>query len=96
VAESQDTKQKSEPFTVTNKFDRQNAPSAKNLQQVFETAVCEIHQLETSAQRVRYRTPIVQRVQVAPVSRADAEKRAVSDAARALSQLWKVSASHAR
>jgi hypothetical protein len=81
---------------VTNKFDMQNAPSAKNLQQVFETAVHEIHQLEASAQRLRYRTPIVQRVQAAPVTRADVEKRAVSDAARALSQLWKVSASHAR
>lgn len=81
---------------MTNKFDLQNAPSAKNLQQVFESAVCEIHQLETSAQRLRYGRPIVQRVQAAPVSRADVEKRAVSDAARALSQLWKVSASHAR
>ena len=81
---------------MTNRPHIQNAPSEKNLQQVFETAVCEIHQLEANAKRVPYRTPIVQRVQAAPVSRADLEKRAVSDAARALSQLWKVSASHAR
>jgi hypothetical protein len=81
---------------VINKLDLQNAPSPKNLQQVFESAVCEIHQVEASAQRVRYKTPIVQRVSAAPVSRADVERRAVSDAARALSQLWKVSATHAR
>ncbi len=90
-----DTHIKSEPFTVTNKFELQNAPSEKNLQQVFESAVCEIHQVEPTSQRVRYTTPIVQRVPSATTSRADTEKRAVSDAARALARLWKVSANHA-
>jgi hypothetical protein len=81
---------------VINKLDSTDAPSAKTLQQVFETAVCEIHQAEAAGQRVRHRTPIVQRFPAAAISQADAEQRAVSDAARALAQLWKVSAHHAR
>jgi hypothetical protein len=63
---------------------------------MFETAVCEIHRVEAAAQGIRYRTPIVQRAAGTTVSRADTEKRAVSDAARALAQLWQVSPHHAR
>jgi hypothetical protein len=82
---------------VINKFDAQNAPSAQDLQQMFETAVCEIHQVERAAQTLRHRTPIVQRIPpTAATSRVNAEKRAVSDAASALARLWKVSAHHAR
>jgi hypothetical protein len=82
---------------VINKLATQNAPSAEDLQQMFETAVCEIHQVEMAPQALRHRMPIVQRIPAsAPISRIDAEKRAVSDAANALARLWKVSAHHAR
>jgi len=82
---------------VINKFASQDAPSAKDLQQMFETAVCEIQQIEIAAQPVRHRTPIAPRIPAtAATSRANAEKRAVSDAASALARLWKVSPHHAR
>ena len=82
---------------MINKLATQNAPSAEDLQQMFETAVCEIHQVEMASQALRHRMPIVQRIPTsAPISRIDAEKRAVSDAANALARLWKVSAHHAR
>ena len=82
---------------MINKCATQNAPSAKDLQEVFETAVCGIHQAEIASQTLRHRMPIVPRTPVsAPLSRIDAEKRAVSDAANALARLWKVSAHHAR
>lgn len=62
--------------------------SAENLRQVFETAVVEIHQAEQAGRRL----PIVQRNR--PVTgltcSGNTEKRAVSDAARALAQLWKI------
>jgi hypothetical protein len=64
---------------------------------MFETAVCEIQQVKIAAQLLRHRTPIVQRIPAtAATSRANAEKRAVSDAASALARLWKVSPHHAR
>ena len=82
---------------MINKCATQNAPSAKDLQEAFETAVCEIHQVEIASQTLRHHMPIVQRIPArAPISRIDAEKRAVSDAANALARLWKVSAHHAR
>lgn len=58
------------------------------LRREFETAVCELHDLDPVAQkrRLQYRTPIVQRAGIC----VDVEKRALSDAARALAQLWKV------
>jgi hypothetical protein len=47
---------------------------------VFETAVSDIHQADLAAKkRLQYRTPIVQRGKIL----AAAEKRALSDAARA-------------
>jgi hypothetical protein len=58
---------------------------------VFETAVCDIHQADLATKKkLQYRTPIVQRGTVLGISQAAAEKRALSDAARALAQLWKV------
>jgi hypothetical protein len=39
---------------------------------------------------MQYRSPIVQRARIFGLSKAHAEKRALSDAARALAELWKV------
>jgi hypothetical protein len=67
------------------------SPSADDLRHVFEAAVCEIHQTNQSAKkRLEYRVPIVPRARVLGISQANAEKRALSDAARALALLWKV------
>jgi hypothetical protein len=67
------------------------SPSADELRSAFETAVCEIHQADLAAKkRLQYRAPIVPRARILGLSGADAEKRALSDAARALAQLWKV------
>jgi len=67
-------------------------PSAEDLRHVFEAAVCEIHQADVgeAARRLQYRAPIVPRAKLLGISQADAEKRALSDAARALARLWKV------
>ena len=72
-------------------MEAQRSPSAEDLRRVFETAVCDIPQADLAARkRLQYRTPIVQRGRILGISQAAAEKRALSDAARALAQLWKV------
>jgi hypothetical protein len=72
----------------------QRVRSAENLRQVFETAVVEIHQAEQASRRL----PIVQRNRPATGLNCpgSTEKRAVSDAARALAQLWKIPTFSAR
>jgi hypothetical protein len=69
------------------------APSAEELKHIFEAAVCELHHPDADThKKVQYHTPIrLQRIATIG-SPASAEKRAVSDAARALAQLWKVPA----
>jgi hypothetical protein len=67
----------------------QQSPSAEDLRQAFESAVCEIHRADLAAQ-AQYRAPIVPRARLLGLSQAGAEKRALSDAARALAQLWKI------
>jgi hypothetical protein len=74
----------------------QRAPSPADLKHIFEAAVCELHHPDMLAKNLQYRTPIVQRRSLPSVTPANAEKRAMSDAARALAQLWKVSAHVAR
>jgi hypothetical protein len=70
---------------------------AIHLQQTFENAVRDINQTGAKGKPLRYRMPIVQRtVSSSPFSSADAEKRALSDAAKALAQLWKVGSSSGR
>jgi hypothetical protein len=65
--------------------------SANDLRRVFETAVSELHEADLAARkRSQYRTPILQRRNILGISRANTEKRALTDAARALAQLWKV------
>lgn len=65
--------------------------SAEDLRRAFETAVCELHHADASGKRaLRYQAPIVQRARILGLSKADAEKRALSNAARALAELWKI------
>ena len=70
----------------------QRSPTPDDLRRLFETAVCKIHQADVdgSSKRLPYRAPIVSRTKVLGFSQAGVEKRALSDAARALAQLWKV------
>lgn len=76
---------------VQHHIEGQGSPSPEVLRRVFETAVCEIYQADLAARRrSQYRTPIVPRTRILGISKDSAEKRAVSDAARALAQLWKV------
>jgi hypothetical protein len=64
--------------------------SAEDLRCAFETAVCELQQADRAAKKgARYRMPIVARGRILG-TKASAEKRALTDAARALAQLWKV------
>jgi len=72
-------------------IETQRPPSPEDLRRVFETAVCEIHQADRAAQKKqRYSAPIVPRATILGLSKDGAEKRALTDAARALAQLWKV------
>lgn len=65
--------------------------SPEDLRRVFESAVCDIHQADLATKkRLEYRAPIVPRARVLGLSKAGAEKQALTDAARALAQLWKV------
>lgn len=67
------------------------SPSNEELRRVFESAVCELYQADRSAnRRLLYRTPIVPHRRIWGITKDGAEKRALSDAARALAQLWKV------
>ena len=75
---------------MTNKPSMQNAAAVPdNLQRTFENAVRDIYQVSLTGTISRRRIPIAQRVG-SPESKFHAEKRALSDAAKALAQLWKV------
>jgi hypothetical protein len=65
--------------------------SPDDLRRAFESAVREIHDASIAAgNKPKYGIPIVPRGRVLGALKPDAEKRALSDAARALAQLWKV------
>jgi hypothetical protein len=82
---------------MTNKAQSRPVPVPKDLQRTFESAVRDIHQVSLTGQASPQRTPIVQRVGAgARESYISAEKRALSDAAKALAQLWRVSPSSTR
>lgn len=66
----------------------QIASISTNLQRTFENAVRNIYQAEAKGPSCRL--PIVQRRRVAADAPANAQKKALSDAAKALAQLWKV------
>lgn len=75
-------------------MDKNTESKAKpqNLQRSFEHAVRDIYQASVTGKISSYRTPIVQRAGTgASTSPANAEKQALTDAAKALAQLWKVS-----
>jgi hypothetical protein len=79
---------------MTNKPATQALPPAKHLKRAFECAVRDIYEVGLTGKVSQYRTPIAQRAGTSMAgSPVDAEKRALSDAARALAQLWKVSPS---
>ena len=63
----------------------------KHLRRSFENAVKDIGRAELTGTVSQRRTPIVQRAARKLESAIGAEKRALSDAAKALSSLWKLS-----
>ncbi len=81
---------------MTTKTPAQPLPVTMNLKRTFENAVRDIYQTSLTGKASRYRTPIVQRAKPFYESAANAEKRALSDAAKALAQLWKVTPSSSR
>lgn len=72
----------------------QVAPISTNLQRTFENAVRDIYQ--AGAKAPSYRMPIVPRARVAAESSENTQKKALSDAAKALAQLWKVAPNSSR
>ena len=76
---------------MTSKSPAPALPPAKNLKRAFECAVRDIYQAGRTGRASQYRTPIGQRAGIGLLGSHDAEKRALSDAAKALAQLWKVS-----
>ena len=76
---------------MTSKTAPQPAALPKDLKRTFENAVRDIYQAGITGKISQYRTPIVQRAGVPAPSGPNAEKQALSDAAKALAQLWKVS-----
>jgi hypothetical protein len=81
---------------MTSKNTEKNQVPTENLKRAFECAVNDIYQAGLTGKGSQYRTPIVQRAGTAMSGSLDAKKRAVSDAARALAQLWKVSPNSSR
>lgn len=79
---------------MTNKPQQQSLPISKNLRRTFEAAVRDVCQVSLTGKASWARTPIVQRAAAGTTeSYIAAEKRALSDAAKALAQLWRVSPS---
>ena len=62
-----------------------------NLKRTFENAVRDIYETDLAGRKSNYRRPIVQRPRVPAESSANTQKKALSDAAKALAQLWKIS-----
>lgn len=67
-----------------------------DLQRTFENAVRGIDDAEIDSRVSRYRTPIVQRPRAHAEGSGDTQKKALSDAAKALALLWKVSSNPTR
>jgi hypothetical protein len=79
---------------MTSKASEKVQPLPGNLKREFENAVRDIYQAGLTGKSSKYRKPIFQRSgATAPQSGANAEKRALADAAKALAQLWKVPSS---
>ena len=78
---------------MTSKTAPHPAAMPKNLKRTFENAVRDIYQAGLTGKISQYRSPIVQRDGVPTPTGLNAEKQALSDAAKALAELWKVSPS---
>ena len=72
-------------------INKNSSAAPKNLQRAFEHAIRDIYEAGVTGKVSQYRSPIAQRPRTEPVSAGNAEKQALSDAAKALAQLWKVS-----
>jgi hypothetical protein len=81
---------------MTTKAPAQALPLGINLKRAFENAVRDIHDAGLTGKISSYRTPIVRRREAPADTPADAQKRALSDAAKALAQLWKVAPNSGR
>ena len=81
---------------MASKIIGQVPPVNTNLRRDFEQAVRDIYQAGLNAKTSTYRMPIVQRSSAAPDNSEHAQKKALSDAAKALAQLWKVAPSSSR
>ena len=74
-----------------DRIERYQSRSVDDLRRMFESAISQLYEADfTGGKRLQYRTPIVQRGDILGISQANAEKRALMDAARALAELWKV------
>jgi hypothetical protein len=71
-------------------------PVDSNLRRAFETAVRDIYQAGVNGKTSNYRTPIVQRPTAPVGSTENTQKKALTDAAKALARLWKVAPSSSR
>jgi hypothetical protein len=79
------------PKTLGRAIEPVRPISADDLRHAFEDAVSSLHQSDLAVKkRLGYRTPIFQRRNILGASQGNPEKRALTDAARALAQLWKV------
>lgn len=73
------------------RIDTPFATSPDDLRRAFESAVREIHEADLAAQKKANLHPmIIPHARILRSPREDTEKRALSDAARALAQLWKI------
>jgi hypothetical protein len=81
---------------MASKVIAQVPPLDTNLRRAFENAVRDIYQAGLSTKASSYRTPIVQRSSPRPGAPENEQKKALSDAARALAKLWKVSPNSTR
>jgi hypothetical protein len=76
---------------MPNKSAEHTLPAAKTLKRAFERAVRDMYQASLTGEISKYRTPIVQRAGINASGSHVEEKRALSDAAKALAPLWKIS-----
>jgi len=93
----QETERKNRGFPLmASKIIGQVSPVELNLKSAFENAVRDIYRAGLNGQASGYRRPIVQRAGAPVESSANVQRKALTDAAKALAQLWKVSPSSSR
>ena len=76
---------------IRNQIELPGSSSPEDLRRSFEAAVCEIYQADGGANpRLLSRLPIVPRRRNRAGTQDGDKKRALSNAAQALAQLWKI------